>query len=59
MLLTLLKSTVLFSLLPPDPEALTSPLFPVSKFPGADCGDANSPKLKQKRYKFKMVQKMN
>lgn len=49
MLLTLLKSTVLFSLLPPVPVALTSPLFPVSKFPGADCGDANSPKLKQRR----------
>jgi len=49
MLFTLLKSTVLFSLLPPVPVPLMSPLFPVSKFPGADCGDANSPKLKQRR----------
>lgn len=49
MVLTLLKSTVLFSLLPPVPVPLTSPLFPVSRFPGADCGDANSPKLKQRR----------
>lgn len=44
--ITLLKSTVLFSLLPPLPLPLISPLLLLSKFPGADCGEAKIPEFK-------------
>lgn len=47
-IITLLKSTVLFSLLPPPPLPFISPPLLLSKFPGADCGEAKIPVLKNK-----------